>query len=220
MEKNKILQIIAILFALIIIVLVVWLIAEQPKTKPEDIAEEQKEEGFIPIEDEEEFIPIEDKDFVPVEIKNDITFQEAIIQLNTPQKLVDYLNKNFSFEEEESDQSMTPEEFFNAKKGKRNDVATFSSFVLYKNGYYATIFRYKFIDQENKESVRTITLFTEEDTAKYIDLEKSKPVIYPGGSSQFDLLGFEEKRHNIEITEYAAFAYGRTDLSKPAWLPH
>lgn len=146
-------------------------------------------------------------------------FNEVVGQLDTPQKLIDHLNKNFSFEAGESDQSMTPEEFFKAKKGKRNDVVTFSSFVLFQNGYFATIFRYKFIDRENKEGIRTITLFREKDVTKYIDLEGSKLGIYLGGSSPVELLELEEKRYNVKIIEYAAFTYGSTDLSEADWLP-
>jgi len=214
MEKNKILPIISILFALtIIVILAVWLITTQQKPEPEYI--EEQEEEFIPAKPIDEEV----EESFPIEAENDIAFQEIIAQLNTSQKLVNYLNKNFSFEEEESDQSLTPEKFFKIKKGKRNDIATFSSFVLFQNGYFATIFRYKFIDRENKEGIRTITLFREKDVTKYIDLEGSKLGIYLGGSSPVELLELEEKRYNVKIIEYAAFTYGSTDLSEADWLP-
>jgi len=232
MERNKILPIISILFIIIFIaVLAAWLISSQQKPEPEDIIEETEEEDIIEDKEEEEFVSVEpigeqaetDEEvkapFPAEEIEDDAAFQETILQLNTPQKLIDYLNKNFSFKEEESDYSLSPEEFFEAKSGKRNDIATFSSFVLFQHGYFPAILRYKFIDQENKERIRTVTIFREEDAAKYIDLENSNLVIHLGGHSPIELLEFEEKRYNIKITEYAAFIYGRTDLSKPAWLP-
>ena len=222
MEKNKILPIVSILFAIIVIaVLAVWLISAQQKPEPEDIIED-KEEEFVsvePIDEQAETDKEAKAPFPAEEIEDGAAFQEIILQLNTPQKLIDYLNKNFSFEEKESDQSMAPEEFFEAKKGNRADIATFSSFDLFKNGYYTTIFRYKFLDVEGKEGIRTLTLFAVNDQSSYIDLEGSKLKIFPAGNSFSEFFGLEEKRHNVKIIEYAAFTYGSTDLSKPDWFP-
>jgi hypothetical protein len=146
-------------------------------------------------------------------------FKEAIFKLDNSQKLVSFLNRNFELINEESDHSLKPEEFFKAKKGNRADIATFASYVLFQNGHFSTIFRYKYLDKDQKEKFKTLTLAREKDKTLLIDLEDSKLKIYPGGSSVMDLLEFEEKRNNVKIIEYAAFNYGTTDFTKGAWLP-
>ena len=146
-------------------------------------------------------------------------FEEIVSQLDTPQKLIDSLNENFILEEGENDFSLSPEEFFTIKKGKRNDFATFLTFVLTKNGYFSSIFRYKFIDQNQKERIQTLVIFRDKNEPKAIDFEDSKLKIFPGGNSPIELCEFLEKKHQIQIKEIAAFNSGSTDLSRPAWLP-
>lgn len=146
-------------------------------------------------------------------------FTQAISQLNTPQKLIDYLNQNFVLENKESDFSQNPEEFLKTKKGNRADIATFCSFVLFQNGYFSTIFRYKFLDEKGDPKIRTLTLFTEADKAKIIDLENSKLKILPAGNALPEFLEDLEKTHNVKITEYTAFTFGTQDFTKGDWLP-
>ena len=157
----------------------------------------------------------------PEEIPSPKNFNEALSQLNTPQKLVAFLNQNFELIDEEADHSLKPEEFFKAKKGNRVDIATFASFVLFQNGHFSTILRYQYLDQNNKEKIKTLTVVREKDAPSpvFIDLENSKLKIYPGGSSPIELLEFEENRHNVKIIKYSAFNYGTTDFTKGDWLP-
>ena len=173
---------------------------------------------FIP-ETQEEEIPSEE--ILPTEIPSPKNFNEVLSQLNTTQKLIAFLNQNFELIDEESDRSLKPEEFFKAKKGNRVDIATFASFVLFQNGHFSTIVRYQYLDQNNKEKIRTLTLVREKDSPSpvFIDLEGSKLKIYPGGNSPIELLELEEKRHNVKIIKYAAFNYGTTDFTKGDWLP-
>lgn len=153
------------------------------------------------------------------EIPLNSNFAEILAKLNTPEKLVSFLNENFVFEEKESDFAQKPEDFFKTKKGNRADVAAFCSFFLFKNGYFSTIFRYKFLNKEGKEEIKTLTLFVENKETKAIDLENLKLKIIPAGTSPFDFLGMEEEKYNIKIKEYAAFTFGTIDFTKGDWLP-
>jgi hypothetical protein len=161
------------------------------------------------------------KNFKPQteEVLNPKDFNEALFQLNTPQKVVAFLNKNFELIDEETDHSLEPAEFFNKKKGNRVDLATFVSFVLTQNNNFSTILRYQYLDQNKEEKIKTITLVREKETPLFIDLEKGKLKIYPAGNSIIELLSFEEQRNNVKIIKYAAFNYGTTDFTKGDWLP-
>jgi hypothetical protein len=152
------------------------------------------------------------------EVLNPKDFREALFQLNNPQKVVAFLNKNFELIDEEANHSLEPAEFFNKKKGNRVDLATFVSFVLTQNDNFSTILRYQYLDQNKKEKIKTITLVREKETPLFIDLEKGKLKIYPAGNSIIELLSFEEQRNNVKIIKYAAFNYGTTDFTKGDWL--
>ena len=60
-------------------------------------------------------------------------FEEAIKQLDTSQKIIDYLNENFKIEDREQTEFLLPQEFFEKKKGTSWDFAVFTSYVLWKN---------------------------------------------------------------------------------------
>jgi hypothetical protein len=130
------------------------------------------------------------KNFKPQteEVLNPKDFNEALFQLNTPQKVVAFLNKNFALIDEETDHSLEPVEFFNKKKGNRVDLATFVSFVLTQNNNFSTILRYQYLDQNKEEKIKTITLVREKETPLFIDLEKGKLKIYSAGNSIIELL--------------------------------
>ena len=125
-------------------------------------------------------------------------FEEVIKQLNTSQKLIDYLNKNFIIEDREQTEFLLPQEFFEKKKGTSWDFAVFTSYVLWKNNYDASIVRYKY-----DSKINAVIVFRDKDLPKTIIFTKKGPSIYPHGWSFEEMFQKEEQRLGIKITEYA-----------------
>lgn len=125
-------------------------------------------------------------------------FEEAIKQLNTSQKLIDYLNENFKIEDRDQTEPLLPEEFFEKKKGTSWDFAVFTSYVLWKNHYDASIVRYKYDGKIN-----AVVVFRDKDVPKTIIFTKEGTSIYPHGWSFEEMFQKEEQRLGTKITEYA-----------------
>ncbi|MCD6429415.1 hypothetical protein J7L09_01840 [bacterium] len=125
-------------------------------------------------------------------------FEKAIEQLNTSQKLIDYLNENFIIEDREQTEPFLPREFFEKKKGTSWDFAVFTSYVLWKNNYDASIVRYKYDGKIN-----AVVVFRDKDLPKTIIFTKKGTSIYPHGWSFEEMFQEEEQRLGIKITEHA-----------------
>jgi len=124
-------------------------------------------------------------------------FEEAIKQLDTSQKLIDYLNENFKIEDREQIEPLLPEEFFEKKKGISWDFAVFTSYVLWKNHYDASIVRYKYDGKIN-----AVVVFRDKDLPKTIIFTKKGVSVYPHGWSFEEMFQKEEQRLGTKITEY------------------
>ena len=125
-------------------------------------------------------------------------FEEAIRQLDTPQKLIDYLNENFKIEDRKQVPFLPPEEFFERKKGTSWDFAIFTSYVLWKNNYDASIVRYKY-----DSKINAVVVFRDKDVPKTIIFTEKGTSIYPHGWSFEEMFQKEEQRLGTKITEYA-----------------
>ena len=125
-------------------------------------------------------------------------FEGAIKQLDTSQKLIDYLNENFKIKDREQTEPLLPEEFFEKKKGTSWDFAVFTSYVLWKSNYDASIVRYKYDGKIN-----AVVVFRDKDLPKTIIFTKEGTSIYPHGWSFEEMFQKEEQRLGTKITEYA-----------------
>lgn len=127
------------------------------------------------------------------------SFNEIIPQLNTSQKLIDYLNENFKLEETEQEKPKTPEQFFEDKKGTQWDFAIFTSYILWKNKYDAAIIRYKY----DSGKINVVVVFRDTDLPKTIIFTPEGVLSYPHGWSFDEMFQKEEERLGIQIKEYA-----------------
>lgn len=145
-----------------------------------------------------------------------LNFEERISKLSDSQKLVDYLNKNFNFETKEKNKALAPREFFEKREGSPEDFAVFSAFVLNKHNNEALVIRYKY-QQNSKDRINTITVFREGEKPEYITFSKSGARIFDAGNSFEDTFSAEDKRLNIQVTDYKVFLPGDTDFTKKEW---
>ena len=144
--------------------------------------------------------------------------QKMIDELNTPSKLIDYLNgKNFQIIESDRTISLTPDEFIkldNNSQIAEIDFASFASLILEENDYYSVIFLYRFNDGD-KENKHYVVPFRDGDTPRYLVYTNNGFEAFEAGWSFKDLCQIEEQRLNIKTSQYTSFIAGTVDFSNP-----
>jgi uncharacterized protein YdcH (DUF465 family) len=103
-------------------------------------------------------------------------FQEVVNLLDTPEKLVDYMAKNFKHyvevygEPPDGYNPYLPEDFFYIRVGNCEDFSAFSSYVLDQHGYDVFLLYYMALSHENGDIYgHTVSVFHNEDgKLKYI----------------------------------------------------
>lgn len=142
--------------------------------------------------------------------------QKMIDELNTPSKLINYLNsKNFQIIEADRTISLTPAEFIKLENGSQIaeiDYASFASLILEENDYYSVVFLYKFND-DNRESQHYIVPFRDGDTPRYLVYTNKGFEAFEAGWSFKDLCQIEEQRLNVKTNQYTSFIAGTVDFS-------
>ena len=76
---------------------------------------------------------------IQLDVEYSEMFSEVVNQLNTPEKLLEYMRDNFTEAWHEGHISYSPEVFFNIKEGGCKELATFGSYVLDQHGYEVKI---------------------------------------------------------------------------------
>ena len=144
----------------------------------------------------------------PVVEKSD-NFTETVALLDTPEKLVDFMNKNFSYEYHEGHISYPVEEFFHIRKGDCKDFVTFSSYILEQQGYEAKIVFFRHI-KDGTEGGHAVTLFRDKDgKLKYIQSQLKGFVALEVESIE-DCLIQEEERLDARVLSYGIIPAGET----------
>jgi cbb3-type cytochrome oxidase subunit 3 len=210
-----------LIFFLIIIlfitlfVIVFWQVnKEMEEEEPRSFLLEEEIEEFIldtREEEREESPTVLELDYSQKLPSSDISFFEAVSELNNSSLLTRFINEYFIITTEKRYRAKSPEEFFKEKEGNIFDLAVFTAYILKQNNIYSGIIRYNYQDSA---SVAT-TVFREGDIPKYFVYEGGELKIYHHGWSFLELIRTEEERLNIEIDEYAYFLVGDTDLSQP-----
>ncbi len=144
--------------------------------------------------------------------------QKMIDELNTPSKLINYLNnKNFQIIESDKTISLTPEEFIKLENGSQIaeiDYASFASLILEENDYYSVVFLYK-LNDGNRESQHYVVPFRDGDTPRYLVYIGNGFEAFEAGWSFKDLCQIEEQRLNVKTSQYTSFIAGTVDFSNP-----
>ena len=103
-------------------------------------------------------------------------FQEVVNLLDTPEKLVEYMSRNFKHYAEVYGEPpgeynpYLPEDFFHIQVGNCEDFSAFSSYVLDQHGYNVFLLYYMALSHENGDIYgHTVSVFHNEDgQLKYI----------------------------------------------------
>ncbi len=136
----------------------------------------------------------------------------VISELSSPQLLISFLGKNFILEEEQSLAALSPEVFYQAKRGSKADFAAFISFILSQHKYQAGVIRYQYLDDQIiKDNI--VVIFRDIDKPRYIVLDDKNFSIYHHGWSFQDLVNAEEKRIGKSIFRYVYFSDKEFDYS-------
>ena len=121
------------------------------------------------------------------------TFSAIVAQLDTPQKISNFLENEFVFTFHDGCISYWPEEFYNHKNGDCKDYATFSSYVLAQHGYRPEIISFSWYGQDGTRYGHVVVIYQNTDgTLQYM----SNGEIMEKVSSIFDLLEKEKVRTN------------------------
>jgi hypothetical protein len=144
------------------------------------------------------------------------SYAKVLDEIDSPTKLVAFLNQSFTFNSDSQDLlAKSPEEFLNDKGGSIYDYAHFSASVLDNLGLTVGIIKYDFVkDQEEKSQV--LVVFRQGDQPGHISFTESEVSLFNYyGSSFRDLLRIEEMRLDMEVSRYAYFPSDASDFSKP-----
>ncbi|MBC7074091.1 hypothetical protein H5T58_01745, partial [Candidatus Parcubacteria bacterium] len=140
---------------------------------------------------------------------------QVISQLNTPEKLVEYLNKNCKLEDREEEKPREPKEFFEKKRGTQWDFAIFTSYILWKNHYDSAIIRYKY----GEGKINVVVVFRDKDLPKTIIFNSQGVSMYAHGWSFEEMLQKEEKRLGEKISEYSvSYWTDKEELWPEEWI--
>ncbi len=106
------------------------------------------------------------------------TFDEAVEGLNTPDKVLSFMQKNFSNSFHEGIVSYSPEEFFRIRSGDGKDYATFFSYILSRHDYEADLVIIVWEGKDGKKGAFSTTLFKDGAGVKWFQAsdKKSGPV--------------------------------------------
>ncbi len=138
----------------------------------------------------------------------DLIFSEVVHQLDTPEKLLEYMKDNFTEAWHEGHISYSPEVFFNIKEGGCKELATFGSYVLEQHGYEVKIMLVKLSGELIGQ--HSLTLFRDKDgKLKYIT-NNMKYIEIIEVESVEDVLVRETKRLGCDITKYGFVPAGST----------
>ena len=137
-----------------------------------------------------------------------LDFNETVHQLDTPEKLVNYMKKYFKYVYHEGCIAYSPEEFFRIRKGDCKDFAVFSSYVLKLHGYDTKMIAFKF-RKDGTVDGHVITVYkVDGGKLRYISFTD----IYGDFSTTDEILKNEMKRIGAdEILGYRILEPGNID---------
>lgn len=144
-------------------------------------------------------------------------FNNTIKELNSSQKIVDYLNSSFKLISRNSNVAYTPQELFNKKEGDVQDFATFVAYSLKENGFNSSLINYDYIDGDQRKNNYVILNGIASDP-RYIYFDSSGAHLDIYNWSLRNLCQKEEQRLNIEIIRYGIVIDQSKGLNPLSWI--
>ncbi len=144
-------------------------------------------------------------------------FKKKVEELNTVQKIIDYLNNNFRFISREGNIAYSPQDFFKKKEGGEQDFAVFTSYVLNEHNFVSFTFAYEY-ENDNQRGIKYVTSVRDTNLPKYIYFDESGAHAVHHGWSFRDLCRKEEERLGIKILRYGTVSPTSVDLNPQEWV--
>ena len=144
-------------------------------------------------------------------------FKKKVEELNTVQKIIDYLNNNFRFISREGNIAYSPQDFFEKKEGGEQDFAVFTSYVLNEHNFVSFTFAYEY-ENDNQRGIKYVTSVRDTNLPKYIYFDESGAHAVHHGWSFRDLCRKEEERLGIKILRYGTVSPTSVDLNPQEWV--
>ena len=144
-------------------------------------------------------------------------FRKKVEELNTVQKIIDYLNNNFRFISREGNIAYSPKDFFERKEGGEQDFAVFASYVLHEHNFISFTFTYEY-ENDNQKKIKHVTSVRDTDLPKYIYFDNGKVETISHGWSFRDLCRKEEERLGIRVLRYGTVSPLSVELNPHEWL--
>lgn len=144
-------------------------------------------------------------------------FKKKVEELNTVQKIVDYLNNNFKLVAREGNIAYSPKDFFEKKEGGEQDFAVFTSYVLNEHNFIPFTFAYEY-ENDNQRGIKYVTSVRDTNLPKYIYFDESGVYAVHYGWSFRDLCRKEEERLGIKILRYGTVSPTSVDLNPQEWV--
>ena len=216
MPANKTKTITWVLIGVLVLALAVFLyysIDNQPELTEEPGLEEETEEV-----EETGQTGVREEFPAPEDIIDLNSFETDLSQLNNSHKLVATLNNYFDWEERSGFQALEPAEFYERRLGSEQDLAAFTAYSLYRNGFIAFVFTYRHEDDQGRDSTHFGVAFREDEQPKYIFLDEDRVRLVHYGWSFEDLCRFEESRLGGRVVSYGTVSPQATDLTPEKWI--
>ncbi|GEM_PF-1658827 len=147
---------------------------------------------------------------------NEQEFTATVEQLDSSDKLVDFIKKDIKITNEENQTALPPSELFSKKSGGPQDIAVFAAYVLNSHSFEAGVLEYAWTENAQRK-YHAVAVFRDKDLPKYLVATPEKVELVAHGWSFKDLLNKEEGRTGVIIEEYAFFNPGQTDLTTNDW---
>ena len=144
-------------------------------------------------------------------------FKKKVEELNTVQKIVDYLNNNFKLVAREGNIAYSPKDFLEKKEGGEQDFAVFTSYVLNEHNFISFTFAYEY-ENDNQRGIKYVTSVRDTNLPKYIYFDESGAHAVHYGWSFRDLCRKEEERLGIKILRYGTVSPTSVDLNLQEWV--
>lgn len=100
---------------------------------------------------------------------DDTEFMEVVKELNTPEKIGNYMLANFEYDSKQRNVLLSPYELWKVKRGVCGDFATFGMFVADYHGYEAYFVMIYF---ENTNDSHAIAIYKENEGYNYSSNQK------------------------------------------------
>jgi hypothetical protein len=138
------------------------------------------------------------------------TFEEFLEKLNTPDKIIIYMEKNFSFGLHKGCVAYEPEMFFRIRSGDGKDFNTFFSYVLSKQGYKTDLVVFSWIGDDGSTRGFSCSFYKDKDNDFYWYQSKTS-IFGPVTSFEEMIQRVEESQKGGRIEHYWILPAGSTD---------